>query len=66
VADEDEEERPDFGGKMISIRSAMIAYAILAAIAFGTLKGPALGLALIVVFGAAAKSYVHYLRERAE
>jgi hypothetical protein len=66
VADEDEEERPDFGGKIISIRSAMIAYAVLAVIAFATLRGYALGVALIVVFGAAAKSYVHYLREQQE
>lgn len=65
MADEDE-ERPDFGGKVISIRTAMIAYAILAVIALATLKGYALGVALIVVFGAAAKSYVHYLRERME
>jgi hypothetical protein len=65
VADE-HEERTDFGDKIISIRTAMIAYAILGAIAFGTLKGYALGVALIVVFGAAAKSYVHYLRERME
>ena len=65
MADQDE-ERTDFGRKVISIRTAMIAYAILAAIAFGTLKGYALGVALIIVFGAAAKSYVHYIRERME
>ena len=65
VADENE-ERPDFGNKVISLRTAMIAYAILAAIAFGTLKGYALGVALIVVFGAAAKSYLHHVRERME
>lgn len=65
MADEDE-ERTDFGNKIISLRTAMIAYAVLAAIAFGTLKGYALGVALIIVFGAAAKSYLHYIRERME
>lgn len=65
MADE-EEERTDFGRKIISMRTAMIAYAILAGIAFATLKGYALAVALIIVFGAAVKSYVHYLRERME
>jgi len=44
----------------------MIAYAVLLAISVFTLKGYALGVAVIVVLGAAAKSYLHYLRERME
>jgi hypothetical protein len=60
----EDEDRPQFGGKVISMRTALIAYAVLAGIAVATLKGYALGVALIVVLGAAVKSYVHYLRER--
>lgn len=62
----EQDDRPELGRKIISARTAIIAYAVLLAIAVATLKGYALGVAVIVVLGAAAKSYVHYLRERME
>ncbi len=62
----EQDDRPELGRKTISLRTAMIAYAVLLAIAAATLKGYALGVAVIVVLGIAAKSYVHYLRERME
>lgn len=64
--EEEEGDRPELGRKMISLRSAMIAYAILLVFAAATLKGYALGVAIITVLGMAAKSYVHYLREHME
>jgi hypothetical protein len=63
---DEQEERPEFGRKIISLRTGMIAYAVLAIIAFATLKGYALGVALIVILGLALKSYLYYLRERME
>lgn len=39
-------------------------YAVLVVISVLTLKGAALALALIIVLGLAAKSYVHFLRSR--
>jgi hypothetical protein len=41
-------------------------YALLVGAAFATLKGTALIIALIIVLGLAAKSYVHHLRGRIE
>jgi hypothetical protein len=49
---------------MISLRTALILYAVLLGFAFATLKGVAFAIALIIVLGLAAKSYVHYLRRR--
>ena len=68
VSEEDDrsQRHPPLGRKIISMRTGIIAYAILLAIAVATLKGYALAVAVIVVLGAAVKSYVHYLRERME
>lgn len=62
----EQDNRPEPGRKMISLRTGMIAYAVLLAISIFTLKGYALAVAVIIVLGAAAKSYLHYLRERME
>lgn len=62
----EDHDRSEFGRKVMSLRSAMIAYAVLLIIAVATLKGYALGVALIVILGVAAKTYTHYLRERME
>lgn len=51
---------------MIGIRTAMLLYALLVGASLTTLKGTPLALALIIVLGLAAKSYVHYLRRRLE
>jgi hypothetical protein len=53
---------PERGG--ISIRTALILFAILAAAACFTLKGPALVIALLIVGALAAKSIVHFFRRR--
>ncbi len=63
---DEQEDRPELGRKIISLRTGMIAYAVLAIIAFATLTGYALGVALIVILGLALKSYLYYLRERME
>ena len=63
---DEQESGPEFGRKIISLRTGMIAYAVLAAIAFAALSGYALGVALIVIFGFALKSYLYHLRERME
>jgi hypothetical protein len=49
---------------MIGPRTAAVLYALLIGAALATLKGKALILALIIVVGLAAKSYVHYWREK--
>ena len=49
---------------VIGIKTAMILFAVLAAFAFATLKGPALVIALLVVLALAAKAFVHHLRQR--
>jgi uncharacterized membrane protein len=49
---------------MISLRTALILYAVLLGFAFATLKGTALALAVIIVLGLAIKSYMYYLRNR--
>jgi uncharacterized membrane protein YiaA len=51
---------------MIGIRTAMVLYALLLVAAFATLKGTALYVALIIVLGIAAKTYLHHLRDRLE
>jgi len=63
---DEQEGRPEFGRKIISLRTGMIAYAVLAVIAFATLSGYALGVALIVILGFALKSYLYHLRQRME
>lgn len=49
---------------MIGIGTAMLLFAVLAAIAFATLKGPALYIILLIVFGLATKTFIHHLRSR--
>jgi hypothetical protein len=51
---------------MISIGTALVLFAILAALSIVTLRGIALAFALIVIGGLAVKSYVHFLRSRIE
>jgi len=48
----------------IGVRTATILYLLLAIAAGVTLKGKPLLLALIIVFGLAAKSYLHYWRQK--
>ncbi len=57
---------PEPSRTLIGIRTAMVLYALLVVAAFATLKGTALYIALIIVLGVAAKTYVHYLRSRLE
>ena len=49
---------------LIGWQTAAILYALLLAACGAMLKGKALALGLIIVLGLAAKSFVHYLRER--
>lgn len=49
---------------LIGARVALILYAALVVLAFFTLKGKFLGLAVIIVLALAAKSYVDHLRRR--
>lgn len=51
---------------MIGIRTAMLLYALLVAIAFVVLKGTALAVGLVIILGIAAKTVVHYLRRKIE
>jgi uncharacterized membrane protein YiaA len=55
---------PESSRSVIGIRTAMVLYALLLVAAFKTLKGTALYIALIIVVGLAAKTYLHYLRDR--
>jgi uncharacterized membrane protein YiaA len=57
---------PEPSRTMIGIRTAMVLYALLLVAAFATLKGTALYVALIIVLGIAAKTYLHHLRDRLE
>ena len=47
---------------LISARTAFLLYGVLVAVAFYTLKGRFLTLALIIVFALAAKTWVDHLR----
>ena len=51
---------------LIGLRTAVFLYALLVIAACLTLKGKPLYLALIIIAGLAAKSCVHYFRQRAE
>ncbi len=51
---------------LIGLRTAIFLYAVLVIVSCLALRGKPLYLALIVVGGLAAKSYVHYLRERVD
>jgi hypothetical protein len=55
-----EEPEPEQQHTVIGVKAATILYALLSAAAFVTLHGKALGVALIIVLGLAAKSYLHY------
>jgi hypothetical protein len=57
---------PEPSRTIIGIRIAMVLYALLLIAAFATLKGTALYIALIIVLGIAAKTYLHHLRRRLE
>ena len=52
--------------QMIGIRTAFALYALLVLASLLTLKGTPLAVALIIVLGLAAKTYVHHLRSRLE
>jgi hypothetical protein len=51
---------------VIGIKTAMILFAVLAAFAVATLKGPALYITLLIVLALAVKAWVHHLRSRIE
>lgn len=51
---------------VISLRTALILYALLVVFAAWTLKGTALVFALLIVGALAIKSVLHYFRERLE
>jgi hypothetical protein len=55
---------PDTPRTVIGPKTAIVLYVLLAVWAFVALKGTALIIALVIVAGLAAKSYVHYLRSR--
>ncbi|MFL6354259.1 MAG: hypothetical protein ACJ74Z_20740 [Bryobacteraceae bacterium] len=57
---------PEPSRTVIGIRTAMVLYALLVVAAFATLKGTALYIALIIVLGIAAKTYLHHVRDRLE
>lgn len=57
---------PEPSRSMIGIRTAMVLYGLLVVASFAKLKGTALIVALIIVLGLAAKSYIHHLRSRIE
>jgi hypothetical protein len=54
------------GTGIIGIRTAMILYAVLAVIAAFTLKKEWLFLGLIIIGGAAAKTYISHVRKKLE
>lgn len=58
--------QPEGHKGVISIGTALVFFALLAAWSIATLKGIALAVALVVVIGLAIKSYVHFLRSRIE
>jgi hypothetical protein len=51
---------------MIGPRIAALLYTVLIVVSLATLRGKALAIALIIVLGLAAKSYLDYLRRRLE
>ncbi len=57
-------EDPAKPNTLIGAKTAVVLYALLAIAAFVTLKGKPLYLALIIVLGLAAKSYLHYWKEK--
>ena len=59
-----EEPDPEEQRTVIGVKTATVLYVLLAAAAFATLHGKALIVALIIVIGLAAKSYLHYWHEK--
>ena len=57
---------PEPRASLIGIRTAMLLYVLLVLASVATLKGAPLALALIIVLGLAAKSYIHHLRSQRE
>ncbi len=55
---------PQRSQTVIGVRTATILYLLIAVAAIVMLKGKPLILALIIVFGLAAKSYVHYWKQK--
>ncbi len=55
---------PERSQTVIGVRTATILYLLIAVAAIVTLKGKPLILALIIVFGLAAKSYLHYWKQK--
>ena len=64
MSDEDPPGEPQ--SSLIGLRTAIFLYALLVIVSCLILKGKPLYLSLIIVGGLAAKSYVHYLRERVD
>jgi hypothetical protein len=64
--DRTESTSPEAQRTAIGARTATILYLLIAIAAIVLLKGKPLLLALIIVFGLAAKSYVHYRRQKHE
>lgn len=56
----------DGSESVISLRTALLLYAVLVILAFLTLKGTALTLTLLIVGALVAKSILHYYRDRME
>ncbi len=60
------DDAPQPARPLIGARTAMVLYLLLAVFACARLKGNPLYLALIIIGGLAAKSYLHYWRERSQ
>ena len=58
--------QPEYSRGVIGLRTALLLYGLLVVAAFAKLKGTALVIALIIVLGLAAKTYVQHLRDRME
>ena len=54
------------GESVIGLRTALALYAVLVMLSFLTVKGNARILTLLIVGGLAAKSLIHYFRDRME
>jgi hypothetical protein len=59
-----DEPDPEQPRTLIGVKAATILYVLLGTAAFVTLHGKALVVALIIVLGLAAKSYLHYWSEK--
>jgi hypothetical protein len=57
---------PEPSRTVIGLRTALVLYALLLVAAFATLKGTALYIALIIVLGIAAKTFLYHLRRGME